>query len=373
MSLLATLLCTGAAAAQPNKSSDADVRVAGPGKRPDLIFACCDQGAESLKTVLGDPAVVADLKDLHAGLAVALDDLSPLRAQIVQQLNEAGIPTIAWLVLPRDQGYYVNASNAPQAAARFAQFEQWTQANHLRWDAVGLDIEPNFEEFKGSKAHIFWMLVRRSFGGERVRKAKAEYSALIRQIQAAGYPVQTYQMTFLADERKAHSTLLERLFGMVDVRGNQEVLMAYSSFNHRAGAAAVWSYGQDAQALAVGSTLSTGNAQMDAKYGPLNWEEFSRDVIVASHFSSTVGVYSLEGCVRQGFLPRLKSMDWNQSVTIPGASVEGVHRFRLMVQAILWTVSHFFYFLTAFLILVVWFIRWRVRKKRAAQTSAAGA
>jgi hypothetical protein len=128
-------------------------------------------------------------------------------------------------------------------------------------------------------------------------------------MQAHGYRVQTYQFIFLADERGAHFTLLERLFGLVDVRGDEEGLMTYSSFNHKAGTAVAWSYGQDTQALAVGITLSSGNAALDAKYGPLNWEEFSRDTIVASHFSRQLGVYSLEGCVRQGFLPRLKATD----------------------------------------------------------------
>jgi hypothetical protein len=175
--------------------------------------------------------------------------------------------------------------------------------------------------------------------------------------------VQTYQLIFLADERKAHSTLLERLFGLVDVRGNEEVLMTYSNFNHKVGAAMVWSYGQDTQAVAVGSTLSSGNAALDAKYGPLNWEEFSRDVVVASHFSRQVGVYSLEGCVRQGFLPRLKTLDWNQGVEIPSAALARMHRFRALIQGVLWTASHLLYFATAFLIVVIGFVGRRIRRK----------
>jgi hypothetical protein len=86
--------------------------------------------------------------------------------------------------------------------------------------------------------------------------------------------------------------------------------------------------------------------------GPLNWEEFSRDTIVASHFSHQVGVYSLEGCVRQGFLPRLETMDWNQGVEIPAAALARMHRFRAVVQGILWTASHLLYFVAAFLIAV---------------------
>jgi hypothetical protein len=88
-------------------------------------------------------------------------------------------------------------------------------------------------------------------------------------------------------------------------------------------------------------------------------------VVVASHFSHQVGVYSLEGCVRQGFLPRLKTMDWNQGVEIPAAALARMHRFRAVVQGILWTASHLLYFATVFLIVVIWLVRRRIRRKPA--------
>jgi hypothetical protein len=84
------------------------------------------------------------------------------------------------------------------------------------------------------------------------------------------------------------------------VNANDEALMVYSSFHHALDGALVWTYGADAQSMAVGSTASTGNAETDAKFGPLNWEEFSRDLIIASHFSKLVGVYNLEGCISAG-------------------------------------------------------------------------
>ncbi|MGA6988410.1 MAG: hypothetical protein WBZ01_20305, partial [Terriglobales bacterium] len=326
-----------------SSTSSTGVYVPGPGTRPQLMFACCDQGKQALGSMFEDPAVFSDLKELHAGLAIPIDDLSPARAQLIHRLNEAGLPAVAWMVLPGDQGYYVNASNAPQTANRFAEFEKWSKENNLQWSAVGLDIEPDVKEFRWSIWRLAWTLLLRGFDGARVLGPRQAYGHLIHEMQAHGYRVQTYQLIFLADERKVHSTMLERLFGLVDVRGDEEVLMAYSNFNHKVGAAMVWSYGHDTQVLAVGSTLSSGNAAMDAKYGPLSWDEFSRDAIVASHFSREVGVYSLEGCVRQGFLPRLKTMDWNQGVEIPAAALARMRRFRAVVQAVLWTASHVLY------------------------------
>ena len=186
------------------------------------------------------------------------------------------------------------------------------------------------------------------------------YSDLIREIQVDGYPVQTYQFVIIADEREAYSTLLERILGVVDVRGNDEVLMAYTSFNHNLDSALIWAYGADAQTLAVGATGPSGDAQLDARFPPLDWDEFSRDLIVASHFSRVIGVFSLEGCVHQGFLPRLKTFNWSQSVTVPADSITKVRRFRRVLKMFLWTGSHLLY-IVALVLLVCGWLYWRSR------------
>jgi hypothetical protein len=41
------------------------------------------------------------------------------------------------------------------------------------------------------------------------------HEVLIREIQAHGHLVETHQFPFIADERRVHSTLLERLAGIV--------------------------------------------------------------------------------------------------------------------------------------------------------------
>src|SRR5215831_8185184 len=233
--------------------------------------------------------------------------------------------------------------------------EKWTADNHLHLAAVGLDIEPSLGDWAQIQPGHRWRMVRtllsRAFDGESVARGRAAYQKLIREMQEHGYAVQTYQLLFVADARRVHSTVLERLFGIVDVRGNDEALMVYSSFNHRLEGALVWAYGPDAQSMAVGSTARPGNAQTDARFGPLNWDEFSRDLIVASHFSKLVGVYNLEGCVHQGFLPRLEAMDWNQSVLIPEISVRRAERMGLILRAVLWIGSHAFYLISATLAL----------------------
>lgn len=355
--------------------SDIVVQNQGPEARPDLIFACDRPTAEL--HALFTPDLIRDLQQLKAGVALSTEDLSPERANIVRELNAAGIPMTAWLALPKNEGYYINADNASQTAAFFAQFDAWTRTNGLRWQAVGLDIEPTLSEYSalmGHKGGLLRLMFRRGFDSARVQRARSAYSALISQMQARGYYVQTYQLQFLADERKAHTTLLERLFGIVDVRGNEEVFMLYTSFNHEVGAGLLWQYGPEAQTVAVGSTASSGDPKVDAKYAPLNWDEFSRDLIVARHFSKTVGVYSLEGCVRQGFMPKLKTFDWNQRVVIPAKSVGKAAGFRKFVFLVLWIGSHIIYIVLAVLLGIAWLARFivlRRRRKRALRLQTA--
>jgi hypothetical protein len=319
------------------------------------------------------PGVISDIKDMNATISLALIDLSQERAEVIQQLNQAGIPVIAWLALPREQGYYMNAGNSIQATARFIDFENWTKKYNLKWAGVGLDIEPNLAEFamikKSSKLKLITTVLGRSMSLERLmqsRKAQKDYSAFIRRIEDHGYPVQTYQLNFIGDERNVHSTLLDRVIGVVQAKGTTEFMMIYTSFNHKSGSAQVWSYGTGAQAIVVGVT--GGGADTTSGIDPLNWEELSRDLIVASHFTNNIGIFSLEGCVNQGFMPRLKNFDWNQTVVISGESIKKVAKFRKGIQSVIWVVTNLPYFFLILFIIVGWLL-WRRHKHKAGRIS----
>ncbi|HTV05808.1 MAG TPA: hypothetical protein VME86_10615 [Acidobacteriaceae bacterium] len=358
--VLGVCLLASVAAAQPQP---AGIRVQGPGTPPQLGFACCEHGIPEMQALFANPAVIPSLQTLRASVALPILDFSPQRAAVVHQLNQANVPVIAWIMLSKEHGFYLNADNVPLARNRITAFDQWTRANNLKWVAVGLDVEPNFAELgllKGHPLRLMATLIRRSFNEHRIASARRAYSALIAQIRASGYPVQIYQMPYIVAERDVHSDLLDRLLGTVDVRGNQDYLMLYTSFAHPVGAAMIWSLGRNASGIAVGST--DGAATPGA--APLNWTEFSRDLIVASHFTPHIGIYDLEGCIRQGFLPRLESMDWSQSVVIPADAVARARRFGLFLRAALWVGPYLAYIILAAILLIAWLIwHWRRRRK----------
>jgi hypothetical protein len=337
------------------------VRVTGSrNSGPQLVFSCCDAPSErnASQSPLSNPQVIADLQQIHAGVAVPVDKLDAGYASLVHQLNEAGIPATAWFVVPGRQGYYLNASNATEAEAHFAGFQKWTAQYGLRWSGIALDMEPSLQEFAILGQEPWWNLlpavIRNSLDAAQVAEARRSYARLIRNMQAYGYFVETVQMPFIATERAAHTTLLERLMGLVNVKGNVEVLMLYSSFNRSIGPAMIWVFGPEAQAISVGVT------------GALNWREFSTDMILASHFGNLIGVYNLEGCIGQGFLPRIKTIAWNQTVTIPAAQVRRAILLHALFPAALWTVSRLPYIAAIVLLIDISFV-WARRRKRAAQ------
>jgi hypothetical protein len=331
---LAVLAVACAAGAQ---SSRGGVRIVGPGHPPQLFFACCNQGIRAAESITKDPAVLASLKILHAGIALAVLDLSPERAAIVQRLNDAGIPVSAWIQVPGEKGPYVHDGDVAETQAAVAKFEAWTAQNHLRWQAIGLDIEPDFgalSRLKGHPLRLVGMMAERWFNRARVARARSAYVALIRQMQAQGFCVQTCQFPFIVPERRMHSTLLERLLGIVDVRGDQEAVMLYTSYAPAEGAGIVAELAPDAQAIVLGVTQGDPTAGAPGK--PLGWDALSDELIVAAHFAPAVGIFNLEGCVEHGYLARIQSLDWSRPVMIPAAQMQRARRRVQMACALVW-------------------------------------
>ncbi|MCL5952472.1 MAG: hypothetical protein M1132_12265 [Chloroflexi bacterium] len=301
-------------------------------------------GSRELQALVADGAVIEHLCALEASVSLAVLDHSPERAEVVRLLNQAGIPVTAWLLLPKEEGYFFNVDSPAGAVQSYAEFKEWTAQHQLAWAGVGLDIEPDIRDLSGlasgGRSWLLRTLPRRWLDYARVRRAQIAYAALVAQIRADGYGVESYQFPFIADERRAGSTLLQRLFRIVEIPVDREILMLYTSFWAELGPAMLWSYGREAQAIAVGITGPGVESEGIAKVRPLDWEEFARDLSLARRWTTDISVYSLEGCVRQGFLPRLKSLDWTHQIEPPAETVKRMERLRRAAQAILWMDAH---------------------------------
>lgn len=288
--------------------------------QPKLTFFCELPGDE-LSELFDGRFVIDDLRDLKASLSLGILDLSEERANVVQRLNKADVPVIAWLLLPEEEGYYFNVENYEQAAARYVTFKAWTDQYELKWTGIGLDIEPNINDMRSlsRKEDVNPILARtyhRYTNKKHVYEAQRAYQALIDLIHADGYEVESYQLPLIIEERKAKATVIQRTLGLVDIDVDREVLVLYSSFFRPDGAKLLLSYAPDADSVGVGSTGGGVDIEGVIDVDPLSWEEFARDLRLCVTQGKTIHIFSLEGCVEQGFLSKLNTFEWDEPVEV---------------------------------------------------------
>lgn len=319
--------------------------------KPKLTFFCELQPQE-LTALFDGRFVIDDLVSLEAALSLGILDLSEERAQVVKRLNKAGVPVVAWLLLPEEQGYWFNIDNHQEASARYIAFKAWTTQYNLEWAGVGLDIEMdinNLREVMEQKrgGEFLSTLFRRYRDKRRISQAQGVYQALVDVIHADGYPVETYHIPLISEERRAHSTVLQRTIGIVDLNADREVLMLYSSFLRPDGDSVLWSYAPDADSVGIGNTGGGVDVEGVIDIEPLNWEEFSRDLRLCVMREKPIHIFCLEGCVQQGFLSRLNTFDWDRPVNIPGKLIR-IKATRTGITTVLWMLERPWVLLIAF-------------------------
>ena len=263
-----------------------------------------------------------------------------------------------------EDGYYFTADNPSRAAARYDEWKEWSALHGLEWAGLGLDIEPDiriYQQMAENPWRVVPLLLRGLRDRDRPQRARTAYSELVDRMRADGWTVENYQLPPMADERRAGSTLLQRLLGLVDVATDREVWMLYSSFFGGLGPGLLWSYGPDAPAIAVGSTGGAPDIPGSPQVPALDWDELARDLSLARHWSADVLIHSLEGCVEQGFLDRLRSFPWPPASPPSTARLAG--GLRAVLRATLWASTR-----PRGLSLVlagVWLLRRRTRVRRS--------
>jgi len=316
--------------------------------QPKLTFFC-ELAPEQLTKLFDGRFVIDDLKALDAALSLGILDFSEERAELIKRLNTAGLPVIAWLLLPEADGYWFNADNHDKAAARYVAFKAWTTQHNLQWAGIGLELEMDINDLRtavsGTADKSFAKKIfSRIRDKARLAHAQRSYQALVDLIHADGYPVESYHIPLIVDERRACSTVIQRTLGMVDVETDCEVLMLYTSMLTAQGDAVLWSYAPEADSVGVGSTGGGIDLGEEIDLEPLTWEAFARDLRLCVMQEKPIHISSLEGCVEQDFLSKLNTFDWDKPEAIP-EGVNQVRSFRTGLAALLWTLERPWVFL----------------------------
>ena len=309
---------------------------------PQLTFFT-ELKEKPLVELFSDPRVVEQLVALNAHVSMGILDFSPGRARIVRQLNEAGIPLIAWQLLPEEQGYWFSLDSARFASEHFRRFSQWSSQEGLRWDAIGIDIEPHIDEFRELLTYnvrtIFSLFKRLWSRSGLFDESCAIYESLVERMHADGFAVHSYELFFVADERRTGSSLLSRLFGIAPTPADKHIGMLYSSLFRPFGVGLLRVYAPSFDSTAVG--ITGGGVELEGMQDKplLSWQELSRDLLLARRATRDIHIFSLEGCVRQGYMDRLTTFDWNAPAESTEKWTRAVSVVRFLGTGFLWIVA----------------------------------
>lgn len=276
--------------------------------RPSSLVFFNEQDSPELAGTF-TPEVLQHLAALEAGVAMGMRDLTDTRAATIRALEEARVPVTAWVLLPRDEGYFATHDNAPSVEAACERLLEWRADHHLSFSRIGLDFEPDLRELDALMVKPLRTVGRWMFRRGRVpvlEAAARRYQALIDRLRGERLNVETYQFPFVVDDRRFSSRFWQRTLGALALDADREVVMLYSSLLP-AGHGMLSHYAPHCRAIAVGST--GGGIDPLPK---LSWAELERDLLTAASHAPEVFVFSLEGCVAQRVLGRFASLDWNR-------------------------------------------------------------
>ncbi len=281
------------------------------GDGPALTFFV-ELAEEPLAELFARPEVVPFLAGGGHAVSMGLLDLSPRRAEIVRRLESQGVAVTGWLLLDVAEGYWLNADNPGPARSRWRATRDWAEREGLRLHRIGLDVEfPRSESQRvlHDQRGAWLSMLRRRRPREQVRAAEAAYAELVDEIHASGRQAEAYHFPHLLDERAVGSSLLRRALGLVELPADFEVFMLYSTY---LGHAAARSYFADAPGIALGVTGGGVNAsEPEARRRHLEWDALEADLRAAAPHRRPLYVFSLEGCVWRGWLPRFREIRWD--------------------------------------------------------------
>ena len=296
-----------------------------------------------LVALFSDDRLIDQLVELKVHISMGILDFSPARAEIVRRLNAAGIPLVAWQLLPEEQGYWYSLDSASFAAEHFRLFSDWSSREGLKWDAIGIDIEPHIDEFRELLTYnlrTLFSLFKRLWGRTLLfEESCALYESLVARMHADGFAVHSYELFFMADERRTGSSLLSRLFGIAPTPADMRVGMLYSSLFRPFGAGLLRVYASSFDSAAVGITGGGVELEGVERKPPMSWEEFSRDLLIAQGASRNIHIFSLEGCVAEDYMDRLMTFDWDAEPESATGWTAALSVTRFLGTGLLWLIT----------------------------------
>lgn len=287
------------------------IAATGNSGKPNISFAC-ELNGKDFGDLMSDTSLVKELAEMQVSLVVGLMDFSSERTAAIQMLNEAGIPLVAWLLLPPEEGYWFNMFNGDKALRRYSDFKEWTKRNGLIWKGIGIDLEPDINDARLALKHpwkIAWKAYLRLLDRKSIENGKKYYNELLSLMEADGFQVESYIIPIIFKEREKKTESFQKLLGILDVQTKKEIPMLYTSVINNPGI--IPFYHRPDMPIGLGST--GGGVKIEGIEAPaISWENLERDLLIASALTGEIFIFCLETSVKRGFLPKIKNFDFTR-------------------------------------------------------------
>lgn len=281
--------------------------------------------------------VYAHLSIHQMRVCMAIRDTSDLRAEIVRQLNRRRIPVVAWIVPDEHasaRDYRMHDAGA--FSERYRHIHQWSVAQGLRWDAIGIDIEPDIRDTVrfGDDPKVDYQTLIQRFGNRwHIDEATTQYQSVMARIHADGYQSESYEVPFVRDDRVSQSTVARRLLGLPNLAAHHTVVRLCSSAARPYGPGLIATYAPEYSAVIIG-TVDDGN---DANH-PLSLAELLRDVAhVAACGVKRIYITEMAHIFANGWHEHIAQPTWwRQPLPVADENHRQVARMRAGLRALLW-------------------------------------
>lgn len=289
--------------------------------QPKISFISHAQNHE-LEKIYADTAALQQLKNLNATVYMGILDFSPIRTQAVQVLNAWGIPVKAQLLLDRKNDYRLTIKNASYAKKRYEEFLTWVAKDSLKFDGMGLAIEPlleDIQELNDGKVGLAIKAYKRLNESELLEQAQITYQNLITQMQSDGYRVDAFVYPLILDAKKVNSKAFQQLTGLIELNVDKEIPLFFTNYlDEQEGHRFMISYGKDNKmdAIALGSTGGELSIKDIPVPTPLNWAFLERDMYVATQYTNDLYIFSLDGCLEKAYLKNFELLRWEEGKTL---------------------------------------------------------
>ena len=260
---------------------------------------------------------LADYPEVAICLAIRpAESSSDELASLLRAAAAEGVPVIAWMLLPEEDGYWFNETNSDEARTVVLAFLDWIEEEliPLRW--ILFDMEMGLEQTavmeSGDLLGTVLPMLQENVDPEAYETATAAYSELVLEVKGRGYVVTAAAYPFIIDDLLDDDHDIQDAFNtpIVGVPFDEVYYMAYrTTFTKLTGMEPgphlIYQYAHEAYELfgeqAVIGLGTIGDIGMVSDIGFNEPSELAEDVAAArAGGNERIFIFSLDGMLDVG-------------------------------------------------------------------------